>query len=83
MAQLWLRCLPPSCDDLLYVGSNKTLIRHTEGTARVAVLLKASLAIQSRTIPPNMHFTKLSPNIKPETACDLIISAIKENLKAE
>ncbi|KAE8378016.1 hypothetical protein BDV26DRAFT_281393 [Aspergillus bertholletiae] len=49
----------------LYVGSIKTIIGHTEGTAGVAGLLKASLALQNKTIPPNMLFANLNPDIKP------------------
>ena len=52
-------------NDVLYVGSIKTVIGHTEGTAGIAGLLKASLAIQNRTIPPNMHFMRLNPDIEP------------------
>ncbi|EME40768.1 hybrid polyketide synthetase [Dothistroma septosporum NZE10] len=52
-------------DDVLYVGSIKTVVGHTEGTAGIAGLLKASLAVQNKCIPPNMHFSKLNPNIKP------------------
>ncbi|KAI0839672.1 putative polyketide synthase [Hypoxylon sp. FL0890] len=52
-------------DDVLYVGSIKTIIGHTEGTAGVAGLLKASLAIQNGVIPPNMLFEDLNPDIKP------------------
>ncbi|KAK2598639.1 hypothetical protein N8I77_012034 [Diaporthe amygdali] len=49
----------------LYVGSIKTVIGHTEGTAGLAALLKASLAIQNAVIPPNMHFNRLNPKIEP------------------
>ena len=52
-------------ENLLYVGSIKTVVGHTEGTAGIAGLLKASLAMQNGIIPPNMHFTKLNPAIKP------------------
>nr|A0A411KUP8.1 RecName: Full=Hybrid PKS-NRPS synthetase ucsA; AltName: Full=UCS1025A pyrrolizidinone biosynthesis cluster protein A [Acremonium sp.]QBC88145.1 UcsA [Acremonium sp.] len=49
----------------LYVGSIKTIIGHTEGTAGIAGLMKASLALQNRTIPPNMLFNTLNPKIEP------------------
>ncbi|KAI1102905.1 putative polyketide synthase [Jackrogersella minutella] len=52
-------------DDVLYVGSIKTIIGHTEGTAGVAGLLKASLSVQNGVIPPNMLFEELNPDIKP------------------
>jgi hybrid polyketide synthase / nonribosomal peptide synthetase ACE1 len=52
-------------DNLLHVGSIKTVIGHTEGTAGIAGLLKASLAVQNRTIPPNMLFNSLNPDIEP------------------
>ncbi|ORY67416.1 uncharacterized protein BCR38DRAFT_510284 [Pseudomassariella vexata] len=52
-------------DDVLYVGSIKTVIGHTEGTAGVAGLLKASLSIQNGVIPPNMLFDELNPDIEP------------------
>lgn len=38
---------------------------HTEGTAGIAGLLKASLALQNKCIPPNMHFKCLNPSILP------------------
>lgn len=49
----------------LYVGSCKTVIGHTEGTAGIAGILKASLALQHATIPPNLHFNRLNPDIRP------------------
>lgn len=49
----------------LYVGSVKTIIGHTEGTAGIAGLLKASLAVQNAIIPPNMWFEKLSSKVEP------------------
>lgn len=52
-------------DDALFVGSIKTVIGHLEGTAGLAGLLKASLAVQHGVIPPNMHFNYLNPAIEP------------------
>ncbi|KAK4211244.1 beta-ketoacyl-acyl-carrier-protein synthase II [Rhypophila decipiens] len=49
----------------LYAGSIKSVIGHTEGTAGLAALLKAGLAIQKGTIPPNLHFEQLNPKIAP------------------
>jgi hypothetical protein len=52
-------------NDVLYVGSIKTVIGHTEGTAGLAGLLKASLSIQHGIIPPNMLFENLNPAVEP------------------
>lgn len=52
-------------DRPLYVGSIKTVIGHTEATAGIAGLLKASLAVQEGLIPPNLLFQELNPAIKP------------------
>ncbi|KAJ4007634.1 hypothetical protein NW752_010300 [Fusarium irregulare] len=51
--------------DELFVHSIKTIIGHTEGTAGLASLIGTSLAIQNSTIPPNMHFKMLNPDIAP------------------
>ncbi|RFU79335.1 polyketide synthase [Trichoderma arundinaceum] len=56
---------PDGKDGQLMVGSIKTVIGHTEGTAGVAGVLKASLAIQHGQIPANLHFHKLNPKIQP------------------
>lgn len=55
----------PEDSDILHVGSVKTVIGHLEGTAGLAGLLKASLAVQHAIIPPNMHFQRLNPKIEP------------------
>ncbi|KAL2071167.1 hypothetical protein VTL71DRAFT_12402 [Oculimacula yallundae] len=49
----------------LYVGSIKTIIGHLEGCAGLAGVLKASLAIQHKIIPANMHFNELNPAVAP------------------
>jgi hybrid polyketide synthase/nonribosomal peptide synthetase ACE1 len=54
-----------SIHDKLYVGSIKSVIGHTEGTAGLASLIGSSLALQNATIPPNMHFNSLNPDILP------------------
>ncbi|KAF4625319.1 hypothetical protein G7Y89_g12847 [Cudoniella acicularis] len=49
----------------LYVGSIKTIMGHTEGTAGVAALIKVSLALQEGIIPPNLLFEQLSERVAP------------------
>ncbi|KAE8383479.1 hybrid PKS-NRPS [Aspergillus bertholletiae] len=49
----------------LLVGSIKTVVGHLEGCAGLAGVLKASLAMQNRTIPPNIHLSELNPAIAP------------------
>lgn len=51
--------------DTLYVGSIKTVVGHTEGTAGIAAVMKASLGIQHGVIPPNLLFNNLSEKVKP------------------
>ncbi|PVH70207.1 putative hybrid PKS-NRPS enzyme [Cadophora sp. DSE1049] len=52
-------------DSKLYVGSIKTIIGHTEGTAGLASLIGASLAVQHGFVPANMHFENLSEKVAP------------------
>lgn len=47
------------------MGSIKTVLGHTEGTAGIAAILKASLALQHSVIPPNLLFHDLSDGVKP------------------
>ncbi|KAI0106406.1 hypothetical protein GGR51DRAFT_517601 [Nemania sp. FL0031] len=49
----------------MFVGSIKTVVGHTEGTAGLAGVLKASLALQNSIIPPNILFRCLNPRIEP------------------
>ena len=63
-----------SDEEPLYVGSIKTVIGHTEGTAGLAAVAKASLALQNQTIPPNLLLDNVSPKGKicphHELTCD-------------
>ncbi|PGH17239.1 hypothetical protein AJ80_04881 [Polytolypa hystricis UAMH7299] len=52
-------------DAKLYVGSIKTVIGHTEGTAGLASLIGTVLAIQNEAVPPNMHFKRLADKVAP------------------
>ncbi|WP_170319936.1 type I polyketide synthase [Polyangium spumosum] len=47
----------------LLVGSAKTNIGHLEGAAGVVGLIKATLALQNRRIPPSLHFSTPNPLI--------------------
>ncbi|KAI1079771.1 amino acid adenylation domain-containing protein [Whalleya microplaca] len=49
----------------ILVGSIKTAIGHTEGTAGLAGILKASLALQNAIIPPNLLLEELNDRIRP------------------
>ncbi|RLM00364.1 hypothetical protein CFD26_104016 [Aspergillus turcosus] len=51
--------------ETLFVGSIKTVIGHTEGTAGLAGIIKASLCIQHGVIPPNLLFDQLNPQLEP------------------
>ena len=50
---------------MLHVGSIKTVIGHTEGTAGLAGVLKVSLALQNSVLPPNLLFNELATSVKP------------------
>ncbi|MFQ5565793.1 MAG: type I polyketide synthase, partial [Paracoccaceae bacterium] len=50
-----------------YLGSVKTNIGHLEQTAGIASLIKATLALHHRKIPPTLNFKKPNPRIDFET----------------
>jgi acyl transferase domain-containing protein len=67
---IWNALFPAGCPasrnaEKLLVGSIKTVIGHTEGTAGVASIIGTSLALQHGIIPPNLHFQNLSSQISP------------------
>lgn len=51
--------------DKLLVGSIKTVIGHTEGTAGVTSVIATALALKHGVIPPNLHFRNLNPKVAP------------------
>ncbi|OTB01644.1 hypothetical protein M426DRAFT_212039 [Hypoxylon sp. CI-4A] len=61
---------PPGSPDLeggnkMLVGSIKTVIGHTEGTAGVASIIATALALKNSIVPPNLHFNNLNPKVAP------------------
>lgn len=55
-------------EELMYAGSIKTVIGHTESAAGIAGVMKASLALKHGVIPPNLLFDKPSPQVSPHLA---------------
>ncbi|UJR06874.1 hypothetical protein I4U23_011163 [Adineta vaga] len=51
-------------DPPLLIGSVKSNLGHTEGTAGIAGLIKIAMCMRHRAIPSNMHFTSLNPKIE-------------------
>ncbi|MEM9492506.1 MAG: polyketide synthase, partial [Myxococcota bacterium] len=52
-----------SSDELCWVGAVKSNIGHPEAAAGVAGLIKTSLSLHSRQIPPSIHFENPNPYI--------------------
>lgn len=50
----------------IYVGSVKTNVGHLEASSGLAGVIKASLALQKRIIPPNINFEKANETIPLE-----------------
>ncbi|KAI0388598.1 putative polyketide synthase [Xylariaceae sp. FL0594] len=47
----------------VYIGSVKPNVGHSEGASGLTSLIKMVLALENRTIPPNIKFNKPNPNI--------------------
>ncbi|KAF1843632.1 polyketide synthase [Cucurbitaria berberidis CBS 394.84] len=56
------------CADGMHITSVKPNLGHTEGASGLTSLMKAVLALENRTIPPNIKFKSPNPNIPWETA---------------
>jgi acyl transferase domain-containing protein/SAM-dependent methyltransferase len=50
-------------DTGIYIGSVKPNVGHSEGASGLTSLIKAVLAIENRTIPPNIKFNTPNPKI--------------------
>ncbi|KAL4748700.1 thiolase-like protein [Aspergillus terricola var. indicus] len=56
---------PANDHEILLVGSVKTVVGHTKGTAGLAGNMKATLSLQHGLIAPNLLFETLSPALEP------------------
>ena len=52
----------------IYIGSVKPNLGHSEGASGLTAVLKATLALENRTIPPNIKYLPLNPRIPFERA---------------
>lgn len=55
-----------SSDNPCLIGSVKSNIGHSETAAGIAGLIKATLMLANREIPPSLHYTQPNPNLNLE-----------------
>ena len=55
-------------DSGVYIGSIKPNLGHSEGASGLSSLMKAVLALEHRTIPPNIKFSNPNPKIRFQEA---------------
>ncbi|EJP66434.1 polyketide synthase, putative [Beauveria bassiana ARSEF 2860] len=48
----------------IYIGSVKPNLGHSEGASGLSSIIKMTLALENKTIPPNIHFTTPNPKIR-------------------
>jgi phthiocerol/phenolphthiocerol synthesis type-I polyketide synthase E len=60
------------------LGSVKTNVGHLEAAAGVTGLIKASLAISQRRLPPSLHFETPNPNIDFENSPFYVVTRLSE-----
>ncbi|HYO59952.1 type I polyketide synthase [Archangium sp.] len=60
------------------IGSVKTNIGHTDAAAGVAGLIKTTLALQHRQIPPSLHFTRPNPKIDFDSGPLYVNASLRE-----
>lgn len=56
----------------VYIGSVKPNVGHTEGSAGLTSVVKAVLALQHRTIPPNIKYKNPNPRSKSSSVFMMI-----------
>ncbi|EFQ96902.1 fatty acid synthase S-acetyltransferase [Nannizzia gypsea CBS 118893] len=52
----------------VYIGAVKPNIGHSEGASGLTGIIKATLALENKTIPPNIHFNSPNPKIPFENS---------------
>jgi acyl transferase domain-containing protein len=64
----------------VYIGSVKPNIGHSEGSSGLSSLIKAVLALEHRTIPPNIKF--VDPNPKSQYLVQACTHVLADHLQS-